>query len=44
MEFNKIIEKIYNDPQLHSLSQTVAKQNAQDLLHEVVCQLYDKEE
>lgn len=44
MELNKIIEEIYNDTQLHSLSQTVAKQNWQDLLHEVVCQLYDKEE
>jgi DNA-directed RNA polymerase specialized sigma24 family protein len=44
MDFNTIIEQIYNDPQLQILSRTVAKQDNEDLLHEVICQLYDKPE
>lgn len=44
MELNKIIEEIYNDPQLKLLSGTVGKQDNEDLLHEVICQLYDKPE
>lgn len=44
MELNKIIEQIYNDEQLQQLSRTVGKQDNEDLLHEVICQLYDKPE
>jgi DNA-directed RNA polymerase specialized sigma24 family protein len=42
MELNEIIAKIYCDEQLKSLCQDVAKQNAEDLFHEVICQLFDK--
>lgn len=44
MEINEIIASLYADEQLKALSKTVAKQDCEDLFHEVICQLYDKPE
>lgn len=42
MDINQIIGKIYADYQLQSLSKLVAGQNWEDLMHEVILQLFEK--